>query len=110
MDDIEIIEGFYKNSLTNELKSNLNLKKAAIVMIDCDFYNSAKLVLNFITDLINDGTILIFDDWYAYKGDPNKGEQKACSEWLEKNKNIKLIPYKSSGTHQKSFIVNIISN
>ena len=31
-----------------------------------DLYNSTKLVLEFITDLVQDGTILIFDDWFAY--------------------------------------------
>jgi hypothetical protein len=76
-------------------------------MIDCDLYSSTKPVLEFITNLIDNGTILIFDDWFSYKGSPNHGEQKACNEWLEKNPRISLIPYVRLGTAQHSFIVNL---
>ena len=76
-------------------------------MIDCDIYSSTKSVLSFITDLIDDGTILIFDDWLNYKGNPNYGEQAACNEWLSKNKHIQLTPYVRKGIAQQSFIVNI---
>jgi len=106
LNDIRIIPGYYENTLNNELKKNKNLKKAAIVMIDCDLYESTKDVLKFITNLVHNGTIIIFDDWFSYKGDPNKGEQKACSEWLAKNKNIKLIPFSRYSYTQMSFIVN----
>ena len=93
--------------LNNKLKKDIGLNKAAIVMIDCDLYASTKIVLDFITDLIDSGTIIIFDDWYSFKADPNMGEQKACNEWVEKNKNINLIPYGKYGHNfQMSFIVN----
>ena len=104
---VNIIEGFYEDTLNNKIKDKFNIKKASIILIDCDLYNSAKLVLEFITDIIQDGTILIFDDWFAYKGNPLKGEQLATKEWLEKNKNIKLIPFSRFGIYQKSFIINI---
>ena len=104
---VTITKGFYEDSLNEQLKKEINLKRAAIVFIDCDLYSSTRSVLNFITNLINNGSIIIFDDWFTYKGDPNKGEQKACGEWLKKNKNITLIPYKSFHAFQMSFIVNI---
>ena len=39
-----------------------------------------------LQNLIQTGSIIIFDDWFNYKGDPLKGEQLACKEWLNKNK------------------------
>jgi len=107
MKKITITKGFYKDSLNEKLKKEINLEKAAIIFIDCDLYTSTRSVLNFITNLISNGTIIIFDDWFTYKGNPNKGEQKACREWLEFNKNISLISYKSFHAFQMSFIVNI---
>ena len=106
LDDVVIVPGFYENTLHSKLKKDINLEKAAIVMIDCDLYTSTKMVLNFITDLISDGTIIIFDDWFSYKANPNKGEQKACNEWLEKKPEIHLVPYVRWGMTQMSFIVN----
>jgi len=107
--DIEIVEGFYKDSLTDSIKEKFNLRKASIIMIDCDLYDSTKDVLKFISNLIQNGTIIIFDDWYTFKANPSRGQQRACSEWLEKNPKIKLINYKEFGPYQKSFIVNIVN-
>ena len=107
MKKVEIVEGFYNNTLNDKLKKKLNLNKAAIVMIDCDLYESTKDVLKFITNIIHNGTVIIFDDWYCFKSDPKKGQQFACSEWLSNNSQIKLIEYKEFGSFQKSFIVNI---
>lgn len=105
--DIGIVDGFYKDSLTDSIKEKFNLKKAAIIMIDCDLYESTRDVLKFISNLIDNGTIIIFDDWYTFKSSPIRGQQKACLEWLEKNPKIKLINYKEFGAYQKSFIVNM---
>ncbi len=107
LNKINIVEGFYEETLNENNKINYNMNKASIIMIDCDLYHSAKLVLDFITDIVQNGTVLIFDDWYAYRGNPNKGEQLATKEWLNKNKNISLIPFSRFGVYQQSFIVNI---
>jgi len=104
---VTIIPGWYKDTLSLITKENTGLKSAAVVMVDCDLYESAKLVLEFITDLVRDGTILIFDDWFNFKGRPDRGEQKAVNEWLEKNKSIRLSDYHVSGPVQKSFIVTV---
>lgn len=102
-----ICEGFYENSLKQEFLNKHDLSKAAIVMIDCDLLSSTKLVLNFITPILQNGTIIIFDDWFTYKGMKNKGQQKAVTEWLAINKEVSLIEYAQYGKSQKSFIVNI---
>ena len=108
LEDVTIVPGYYEKTLDEKLKKNIELKKAAIVMIDCDLYSSTKIVLNFITNLIDNGTIIIFDDWFTYKARSDMGEQKACKEWLAKNKGIKLIPYARYSYTQMSFIVNKI--
>ena len=110
INDVSIISGFFNETLNDKTKLKFKMNKAAIILIDSDLYSSAYEVLNFITDLVHDGTIIIFDEWFTFKGDPNKGEQKACNEWLNENKHIKLIPYVRYKTYQMSFIVNIIKN
>ena len=104
---IKLIEGFYENSLNADTKEKLAINKAAIILIDCDFYDSTIKVLEFITSLLQNGSVIIFDDWYNFKSDPNKGEQKACKEWLQKNSHIKLIEYGNNQLTQKMFIVNL---
>lgn len=85
MNDVIVSEGYYDKSLTAEFVTQNGLKKAAIINIDCDLYESTKEVLNYITPLIVDGTTLVFDDYFYYKGHPARGERGAFSEWLEHN-------------------------
>lgn len=96
---------WYNQSLTPEVKRRHNLTVAAIVTIDCDLYQSAVPVLHFITDLIETGTILLFDDWFCFKGDPERGVQRACAEWLASNPNVRLQDWHLFDGFGKSFIV-----
>lgn len=100
------VPGFYQDSLMPEMKRRHQLTTAAIVMIDCDLYESTKPVLEFITDLIGDGTVLIFDDWFNFRASPDRGEQRACREWLQRHPNIRLVPFARWGVVQQAFIVS----
>jgi hypothetical protein len=101
------VPGFYDQSLTQDVKRRLKLEKAALVMIDCDLYESTVPVLDFLTDLVGQGTILIFHDWFRFKGRPDCGEQRACREWLARNPHLELIEYWREGTQAVSFLVNL---
>jgi O-methyltransferase len=107
MNDVVIVPGFYDRSLNQEAKEKHSLRKIALAMIDCDLYESTVPVLNFLTDLIGQGTILIFDDWFRYQASPKCGEQRACREWLERNPQLELVRYWQEAPQTMSFIVNI---
>ena len=103
---VTTVPGFYDKSLTPELKKRLGLQRAAIVNIDCDLYESTITVLDYVTDLLVQGTILVFDDWFCYQGRTDRGEQQACREWLARNPQIELIEYWREPPQPMSFIVN----
>jgi hypothetical protein len=100
-----LVPGFYKESLTAQTREKLNLKKAAFIYIDCDLYQSTVSVLDFALPLLQTGTIIAFDDWFCFNGDPERGGQLATKEFLERNPDIKLNEYLMYGWHGKSFIV-----
>ena len=101
------VPGFYDQSLTPEVKKKHELKQAALVMIDCDLYESTVPVLDFLTSIVGQGTILIFHDWFRFKGSPKHGEQRACLEWLERNPHLELIEYWKEGPQAMAFLVNL---
>ena len=70
------------------MKRKLLPRKAAVIYIDCDLYTSTVHVLDFIQDFLQRGTIIVFDDWNCFFGDPNKGERKAFREFLAKNSGL----------------------
>jgi O-methyltransferase len=106
--DINIIEGFYETSLTGDLQSKM--PKIGMLHIDVDLYSSTKDILKFAKPLLVNGSLVLFDDWYCFKPSIKNsyGEQKAVNEFLDINKNIKLLPWKAYSTFGQSFFVNII--
>ncbi len=105
---VVMVKGWFEKTLRTTLKREIGLEHIAVALIDCDLYSSALSALNFVTDLLVNGGILIFDDWFLFEGDPDNGEQKACREWLGGHPEIKLIDYHKYGWHGNSFIVRRI--
>ena len=106
LNEVTIIPGWYDKTLTKETKRNLPIKKAAVILVDCDLYESAVPVLEFIKEYIQDGTIIIFDDWFCIKGHPDKGERRAFREWLDKYF-IKATEFHKCDWHGNSFIIHL---
>jgi O-methyltransferase len=80
-------------------------QQIAVAHIDCDLYESTSVVLDGIGPVLSDGCVLMFDDWFHYKGNPHKGEALAFSEFLERNPGWGSQPYLTYGTFCKSFVL-----
>ena len=106
-EEYRLISGYYKDSLNETLHKQLSGRKAAIVYIDCDLYDSTIQALNFIHRYLVDGSIICLDDYYTYKGRSDQGEQKALGEFLIAHDNIKFSPYFDYSPVGKAFIVNL---
>jgi hypothetical protein len=100
------VPGMFDQSLNAATKAQHGLRKAALIFIDCDLYESTVPVLDFCTDLVTQGTIIVFQDWFRFKGRPDQGEQRACNEWLARNPQFELIEYWREGPQAVSFLVN----
>jgi O-methyltransferase len=106
---VTLIPGWYSDTLTEELGRTLAITKAAVVWIDCDLYESTIPVLDFITRYIQDGTVVIFDDWFSYKGRLDRGEALAFTEWLGAHPSIIATEYHTVGRTIKAFIMQVRS-
>jgi O-methyltransferase len=100
--DVEIVEGFYDDSLDPAAPEP---REVAIAWVDCDLYASTVPVLDFLTDRLSQGSVLLFDDWFCFKGDATKGEARACGEWLERNPQFTLVPWRQFKWAGQAFIV-----
>jgi hypothetical protein len=101
-DRLEIVPGYFDETLPG-LGTE---RKFSVVWIDCDLYESTVPVLEWLTGRLVDGAVVCFDDWFTFNGKPDKGEQKATAEWLEKNPDISLMPYRDFHWGGKSFLVH----
>jgi O-methyltransferase len=90
---LKTVKGFYNESLTPALRDELLPQKAAVVYIDCDLYSSTVCALNFAKDFFQKGTVLVFDDWFCFHGDPTKGERRAFAEFRQRNLELNFEDY-----------------
>jgi O-methyltransferase len=104
---LHVIKGWFSDTLVDGNPDLAALRKISIAWIDCDLYESTVPVLSFLTARLVDGSQLFFDDWFCLKGHPNRGEQRACREWLERNPQIRLSAHSRFGWQGQSFIVHL---
>lgn len=85
--ELLLVPGFYSDSLTPTLVSDLDLGKAAFVDIDCDIYTSSIEALSWLfeNDLVATGTYVAYDDWGGTPGyrEGLDGESRAHREISE---------------------------
>jgi hypothetical protein len=97
------VKGFYEASLNEATRQRLAPGKAAIVYIDCDLYASTVPALSFVRDFLQRGTVIVFDDWFCFHGDPEKGERRAWSEFVQAHPELRFEPFVANHEAQ-SFI------
>jgi len=100
-DRITVTQGFFAESLPRAA-----MHRVAVAWVDCDLYESAVPVLHFLTDQLVDGAVLVFDDWFCFHGRPDRGEQRACQEWLADHPQIRLVQYRDFHWGGRAFLVN----
>lgn len=102
-DRVILHKGFYSETLKEKLET-----KAAIVHLDCDLYQSTAEVLWGLHDqgALQDGTVMLFDDWNCNKGNPNYGERRAWREYLEGQKRFTSTPWYTYGYNGAAYILH----
>ena len=100
-----IVKGFFKETLKKN-PQEYEIDKARVILIDCDLKDSTLLALNFLKNVLQIGTIIMFDDFIFYKGDESKGEYAAFEEFKKQNPNIKFRHAFDYGYGSKAFIVS----
>jgi hypothetical protein len=73
----EIVKGYFSTSLTPELAQRVG--PVALASLDADLYSSTLCALEWLTPLLGNGSLLLFDEYLG--GD--FAEQRAHEKWLE---------------------------
>jgi hypothetical protein len=106
VDRIQTVKGFYGETLTTELQRKFleEENKIALATIDCDLYESAVPVFQFIEPLLQEGSVLYIDDLFAgYKGSPLKGVARAFREFRQRSR-FRFVKHLDVGWWGRSYI------
>jgi O-methyltransferase len=107
-DRAALIEGYFDRSLTPEVKQTHSMGKAALVLVDCDLYQSTVPVLAFLADLLQDGTIVLFDDWYCFDSE-DQGEPRAFREFLHAHPEWAADELSQFSPYGQGFVIRSVS-
>ena len=103
-DRLITIKGYFDRSLTRSRAEALLPTGAAVVYVDCDLYDSTVPVLRFVRPFLRRGTVIVFDDWFCFHGDPDRGERRAFREFRERHPEIRYEDFVQT-SEIKAFIV-----
>lgn len=93
---LRTVKGFYDESLTAAVRDELLPKTCRVAFIDCDLYRSTVPVLEFLVPFLDVGSVVVFDDWFLYHGDPRQGERLAFAEFRERHPGLHFEPLVAS--------------
>ena len=102
------VVGWYDKTLVDTTKQQHGMNKAAIIFIDCDLELSAEYVLDFMTGLIQDGTIIVIDDFFRYNGHPNRGCQGVFNRWTKKCDSFVFNELCRASANRVAFVCNYV--
>jgi len=91
------------NDMTNLFGPDGQIGQVAIAHFDLDLTEPTIFALKAVLPTLQQGSLLLFDDWFNFKGDPCKGEQAAVREILGYYM-PDLVPYQTYATFCNSFI------
>jgi hypothetical protein len=113
---------FIKYPFVNLIKSNvlevhemgnsgemLDEDGAAVILFDMDLFAPTIAALNWSKAVMRQGTFLIFDEPFAFSGDPKKGEGAAISKFKIENPGLVLREFSKYGAGGVVYIVERIS-
>lgn len=100
----ELLVGLFSQTLPELIPKTT--QKAALVHIDSDLYPSAREALFGVEPILQDGSLICFDDWFMYRGSPDKGEQRAFREFLDAHPHWQAVPYQTYSVFCNSFIMH----
>ncbi len=80
-----LVPGFFSESLKAG-PGYYGIDKSRIVFIDSDTYSSASEALTFCLPTVQEGTPVVLDDFYSYRGSEERGVARAFAEFVEQGR------------------------
>lgn len=80
--DFQLVKGFF-----NETFPTIDLPLISVCLVDCDSYSSSKSVLEYVAPKMQDGSIIIFDDYHLH----DAGQKTAVDEFLAAGHSLEFV-------------------
>ena len=86
----ELIKGYFEATLAGKTAKDVGVAKTRVALIDCDLKNASRLALDYLKPTLQEGSVLIMDDFFSYRGVSDLGTAGAFHEFCAANPNIEF--------------------
>jgi hypothetical protein len=102
---VELVKGWFSETLTPETRERLAIGKASLIMIDCDIYSASRTALDFCEPHIGDRAVIMLDDWGWRANGGKVGQKEAFEEFLAAHPELRAEPMPSYLPEARVFLV-----
>jgi O-methyltransferase len=102
---VDLVKGWFKDTLTEECRTALAIGKASLIMIDCDTYSASRDALRFCEPHIDRHAVVLFDDWGWREEVGEIGQKEAFAEFLAEHRDILAEPMPSYLPQARIFLL-----
>lgn len=103
---VTLVPGWFRDTLNARTRDSHRIRKASVIMIDCDLYSSTRQALEFCAPLIQDEALVLFDEYFPreFEG-KNLGERRAFQEFLAESGCFEATPFGKYAARTQVFMV-----
>jgi hypothetical protein len=103
-----IVKGFLEDTLADE-NAKLGIERVAVALFDLDLEEPTKIALRSIRPMLTEGSVLIFDEPFFFKGNPERGEAGAFEEFRQQNPDLVFRRYFDYGFGGRGYVLGKIA-
>ncbi len=86
----KLVPGYFEQSLAGQTAPSMGINAIAVALVDCDLGTPARLALDFMQPALQNGSVLILDDYFAYRGSATTGVAGAFADFQAANPTLQF--------------------
>jgi hypothetical protein len=105
MDRVVLVKGWFNDTLNDKTRQDIAVKKASVIMVDCDIYTASKQALDFALPYVADRAIVLFDDWGGAERRGIVGQKEVWDEFKTEHPEFKVMPLEGYADVSRVFLI-----
>jgi O-methyltransferase len=100
-----LVPGYFEDTLRGQTALDMGIQAVAVALIDCDLGTPAGLALDFIGPALQNGSVLILDDYFAYRGSDQAGVAGAFARFQAASPHLRFRRLFDYGHGGQAFVL-----
>lgn len=107
--NVILTKGYFEETIADGKGKNIyGNDSCAVAFIDCDLMHPTLVALEYVYPILQAGSIIILDDYFAYRGAEDLGTCGAFKKFLATHPTMQVREFADYGYGGKSFIVTAL--